>query len=103
MADSFDTTIEIGERNPRLMESHLVEVLPNLKINPSITMKNVLHIPELFYRLPYSVVASKSPMEVLFSFYPNVTTLNNLIPIYLGVYCLSMSLVVLVENLILKP
>nr|KYP63246.1 Retrovirus-related Pol polyprotein from transposon TNT 1-94 [Cajanus cajan] len=41
----------------------------------------------LINRLPSSILASKSPMEVLSSFYPNVSTSNQLIPRIFG--CVS--------------
>ena len=38
----------------------------------------------LINRLPSSILASKSPMEVLSSFYPNVSTSNHLVPRIFG-------------------
>ncbi|RDX64141.1 hypothetical protein CR513_57335, partial [Mucuna pruriens] len=42
--------------------------------------ENVLTATYLINRLPFSVLGFKSPMEIISSFYPNVSTTNNLTP-----------------------
>jgi len=78
---------EIAERKNRHLLDQTRALLFQHKVLKSFWGEAVLTAYYLINRLPSTILASKSPMDVLSSFYPNVSTSNQLVPRIFG--CVS--------------